>query len=249
MWKIVAIWWGEIGRLWKENTTFALDQKIIELTGKKNPVWLFLPTASKDSVGYVEGIQSYFQTRFWVKIDWLFLRDKKFEKQELSDLILSKDFIYVWGGNTLYMMNMWRKLWLDDILRQAYEKGIVLSGMSAGSICWFEYGNSDSRKFTSKEWWFHYIKVRWLWLLPALHCPHYDSEPQRQEDLKNMMRHVSGVAIALCDNTALVVEDEKFQILTSTPEAKAYKVYWKQGEYFREEITWTCGNLEELFGK
>lgn len=250
MWKIVAIWWWEIGRTWVPNTTFLIDQKIIELTGKKNPAWLFFPTASKDSQGYFLWIKSYFETNFWAKMEWLFLKGKKFEKQELSNIILSKDFIYVGWGNTLYMMNLWRKLWIDEILKQAYQKWIVLSGVSAGSICWFEYGNSDSRKFTSKEWWYNFIKVKWLWLLPALHCPHYDSQPQRQEDLKNMMRKEKWVAIALCDNSALVIENDTYQIITSTNEAKAYKVYWLNGEYKKEEIILNKkGSVKELMRK
>jgi dipeptidase E len=64
---------------------------------------------------------------------------------------LGADIIYVGGGNTLKMMTLRRKLGVDKALQQALKKDIILSGLSAGSICWFDYGNSDSRKFTSKS--------------------------------------------------------------------------------------------------
>ena len=164
-----------------------------------------------------------------------YLIKDKLSKKQIEDKILSTDAIYVGGGNTLKMMAIWKKLGVDKILKKAYRKGIVLSGRSAGSICWFKYGNSDSRKFTSGS--NRLIKVTGLGLINALHCPHYDVEIYRQKDLKRMMKITSKVvAIAIESCCAIEVIDDKFRILKSKPDAKAYKIYWKQGKYFKEEI-------------
>ena len=114
------------------------------------------------------------------------------------------------------------------------EKGIVLSGLSAGSICWFKYGNSDSRKFTSASK--KLIKVSGLGFINALHCPHYDVEPHRKKDLKRMMKNSSLVSIAIENDCAIQIEDGKYRIIASNRKAKAYKVYWKGGKFFEEEI-------------
>ena len=154
------------------------------------------------------------------------------------------------GGNTLKMMTLWRKLGVDNILKKAHKKGVVLSGISAGSICWFKFGNSDSRKFTSGS--NKLIKVTGLGLVDDLHCPHYDAEEHRPEGLKRMMKTTQKiVSIALENCCAIEVVNNKFRILKSKPTAKAYKVYWKSRKYFKEEIRSTneFENLDNLLTK
>lgn len=119
-------------------------------------------------------------------------------------------------------------------ITKSIEKNIVLSGLSAGSICWFTFGNSDSRKFIGNK--NHLIKVSGLWFINALHCPHYDTEPHRQEDLKRMMKNCPLVAIALENNCAIQIKNENYRIITSNSNAKAYKIYWKDWEYCKKEI-------------
>jgi len=131
-------------------------------------------------------------------------------------------------------MTIRRKLGVDKILEKALRKNRVLSGMSAGSICWFDYGNSDSRKFTSKST--QLIKVSGLKFIKALHCPHYDVEPHRQEDLKRMMKTSPLVAIAIENNCAIQIENKQYRIIASKKNAKAYKIYRKNQHYFKEEI-------------
>lgn len=227
--KIVAIGGGSVRR----KTTLKIDQEIIQFSWKKNPKFLFIPTASSDSEEYFAQVQKHFG-KLWCKVDVLYLLKEKYTKQQLVKRILSADIIYVWGGNTLKMMTVRRKLDVDKLLKTAAKKWIVLSGLSAGSICRFSYGNSDSRKFTSKS--NKLIKVRALGLIDALHCPHYDSEKHRQKDLKRMMKGNPLVAIALEDNCALQIEDKKYRIMPSKKWAKAYKVYWKGWMYCKEEI-------------
>jgi dipeptidase E len=252
--KIIAIGGGEIGRPHEKGgfypmETIKIDKEIIAQSKKKNPKLLFIPTASSDSTGYFEVVKKYFE-KLGCKVDVLYLIKEKNSKKEIENKIFSADIIYVGGGNTLKMMNLWRKLSVDKILKKAHEKGMILSGVSAGAICWFNFGNSDSRKFTSHSE--QLIKVQGIGLISALCCPHYDFEMARQKDLKRMMKKTSKVvSIALENCTALEVIDNKYRIFKSKSTAKAYKVYWNGGKYIKEEINSTTKfcELKELLRK
>ncbi len=229
MLKIVAIGGGSV----KEKSTLKIDKEIITFSGKKNPKLLFIPTASSDSETYFAGIKKHFES-LGCKADVLYLIKDALSKKEIEKKILSSDIIYVWGGNTLKMMTLRRKLGVDKMLEKAAKKWIVLSGLSAGSICRFSFGNSDSRLFTSNSK--KLIKVTWLGYINALHCPHYDSEKHRQKDLKRMMKNSPLIAIALEDNCALQLLDTTYRIVSGKKSAKAYKIYWKGKKYYKEEI-------------
>jgi len=238
--KIIAIGGGEMGRPKEDGSgnypveTTPIDMEIIKLTGKQNPKLLFIPTASHDSREYFEIVKKHFLSLGCSEVNALFLSDKSLTKTQIVRLITSNDAIYVGGGNTLRMMKVWRRMGVDKMLSLAYANGIVLSGLSAGSICWFSYGNSDSRILNNSG--NTTIKVTGLGYIDALHCPHYDFETFRQKDLKRMMRSTSKVAIALDNCAALEVVDDKYRIITSKPNAKARKIYWKRGEYIIQEI-------------
>lgn len=256
MGKIIAIGGGEMGRPKEDGVGFypietsSIDTEIIELTGKEHPRLLFIPTASHDSLGYSQLIEKYFLGLGCSSVGILNLSSETLSEQEIEDRILSYDAIYVGGGNTLRMMTVWRKRGVDKALKKAYSKDIVLSGLSAGSICWFNYGNSDSRKFTNDSKQF--IKVTGLGLIDAVHCPHYDFEPERQEDLKRMMRKMPKlVAIALDNGAALEVIDDTYRIIVSKPGAKARRTYWKNGTYVIEtiEVSDTLKDLSTLTRK
>jgi len=233
-----------------KNETLLLDREIINMTGKSNPKLLFISTASLDPDGYIEGIEKYFGGKLGCKVDSLTLTKKVYTQKELEDKILKTDIIYVGGGNTLMMMKLWRKLGVDVLLKKAHNKGVVLSGLSAGSICWFKYGNSDSARF-GKNKAASMIRVKGLDLLPFLHCPHYDIEKGREASLKIMMKKTPGVAIALDNCVALKVIDDKYCVVRSKKTANAYKVYWSKGKYFKEKINVTkeMMPLSELLNK
>jgi dipeptidase E len=239
MLKIIAIGGGEIGRPHENGgfypiETTAIDKEIVKQTGKKHPRLLFIPTASGDSEGYYEVAKKHF-SKLGCEVDVLYLLGEKPSKRMIEEKIALADAIYVGGGNTFNMMKAWRKYGVDVMLCKAAKKGIVLSGVSAGAICWFVYGNSDSRKFSKSD--AKFIKVTGLGMIDALCCPHYDFEPERQKDLKRMMKNTHRIpAIALDNCTALEVIGDEYRILTSAPNAKAYRTYWKKGEYHKEEI-------------
>lgn len=232
--KIVAIGGGCI----KKYETLEIDQEIVELSGKKNPTLLFIPTASSDNEDYITAIKKYFGDLGCI-VDALYLIKEKpqlpiSQTSDIAQKIMSADIIYVGGGNTLKMMRLWRKLGVDKLLDQARKNGTVLCGVSAGSICWFNYGNSDSRKFKNPD--ADYIKVTGLSFIKAFHCPHYDIECGRKASLKKMMKKFSGIAIAIDDRAALEVVDNKYRIISSSDNANVYKVYWKQNQFYQEQI-------------
>ncbi|HSW96332.1 MAG TPA: peptidase E [Candidatus Saccharimonadales bacterium] len=232
--KIVAIGGGEIGRPGYPVETTEIDKEIIKLTGKNNPTLLFLPTASSDSEGYVSVVHEHFQKRLGCKVDVLYLLNKKVSRQEMEEKIFSSDIVYVGGGNTLKMMNIWRRTGVDELLQEAGNKGIILSGVSAGAICWFRYGSSDSRRFTNPK--ADLIRVSGLGLIPILLCPHYDVEVGRKSDLKDLMKKTSGVAIAIDNCCAIEIVNDQYRIIDSKLTANAYKVYWKDGKYVEVKI-------------
>jgi len=232
--KIMAIGGGEIGRPGFPVETTAIDKETIKLTGKKNPKLLFIPTASSDSDAYYKIVEKHFGKKLKCKVDVLNLLKEKLSKKEIENKISKSDIVYVGGGNTLKMMKVWKKPGVDRMLIKAYEAGIIMSGLSAGSICWFKYGNSDSKKFANPN--ADLIRVKGLGLINALHCPHYDVEAYREADLKKMMNRTPGVAIAMDNCSALEIIDDEYRIITSKPTANAYKVYWKSGKYYKEII-------------
>lgn len=253
--KIVAIGGGEIGRPKEDGSgnypdeTIPIDKEILRLTGKKTASLLFIPTASNDSQGYFDVAKKHFLKVGFTSVNVLYLSDISLSKAQIRKTILSHDAIYVGGGNTLKMMMIWRKLGVDKILKQALDKGIVLAGLSAGSICWFNQGISDTRNFTNGT--DELIKVTGLGFIEAIHCPHFDVEPHRQSDIKRMMKSSSKVAICLDNCAALEVIDNEYRITKSKATAEAHKVYWKNGKYYVEEIEASDSfmSLNGLLGK
>ena len=241
--KIIAIGGGEIGGakpdgsgLFDENIT-SISKEILHLTGKPSPRLLFIPTASNDSDNYSTNVKKHFTKIGFSDIQSLHLIDTELTQAEIRKIVLSFDAIYVGGGNTLKMMTTWRKAGVDKVLHEARQKDIVLSGLSAGSICWFNQGSSDSRSFTSGST--QLIKVTGLGFIDAFHCPHYDTQASRRGGLKRMIKTTPGAAIALDDCAALEIVDNTYRVITSKKGAKAYKTYWKDGEYHVEEIAST----------
>jgi dipeptidase E len=226
MGKIVAIGGGETGKDGRPIETIAIDREILRLAGKDRPKLLFLPTASNDSEEYVELIRTYFGAALGCEAEALYLVAKAPPAAEIEAKILSADIIYVGGGQTGFMLETWRQFGVDRLLRQAHERGVVLSGLSAGSICWFRSGVS--------------IKTLGLGLIDAVHCPHYDVRAEKhresKEKLPEFMREQKGIAIGIDDRCALEVIDGRYQIIASHEEANAYRVFWKGGVYREERI-------------
>jgi dipeptidase E len=232
---IVAIGGGEI----RTRGTAAIDREIIRLSNKKNPKLLFIPTASSDSDRYWKHVQEYFGGFLKCKTEVLFLVKKRATKDEIRKKILAADIIYVGGGNTLMMMRLWRRLGVDKLLMEAYESGTVLSGISAGSICWFDSGHSDSMSFYNPRKW-KYINVKGLGLIDGIHCPHYNGRTRgipRRKHFRDMIGKTGGVGIAIENNCAIEFIDGRLhKVVRSNGYSRAYKVYKKDGRVVAEQI-------------
>jgi dipeptidase E len=234
MGKIVVIGGGGIKNL----ETLPFDNLIVKLTKKKHPKALFIPTASGEPKKYCETFHRVYGKKLGCKTDVLFLLKEKPPKKQLRDKILSSDLVYVGGGNTLKMMKRWRFLGVDKILKEAHKRGIVLSGISAGGICWFEYGHSDSMSFYHPKSW-KYIRVKGVGLIKGIHCPHFNGKTrgiERRKNFKEFMKKYSGVGIAVDNHCAIEFINNKYRVISAKKGRKAYKVYRKSGKTIIEEI-------------
>ncbi|HVY67814.1 MAG TPA: Type 1 glutamine amidotransferase-like domain-containing protein, partial [Patescibacteria group bacterium] len=214
--KLIAIGGGEIGRPGYPVETLAIDKEIIRLSGKRRPRLLFIPTASHDAPGYIETVRKHFGRRLGCLIDILLIAKTTPAKKFLQKKVSKADIIYVGGGNSLYMLKRWRKLGLDRLLTQAYAKGTVMAGLSAGAICWFAYGNSDSLKLT-KPGRKNYIRVKGLGWLNLTLSPHHLRERDRKDGLIKILKSRGGIGLALDDYAAIEILDGNFRIITSKP--------------------------------
>lgn len=235
---------GENGRPGKPYDIKEMDKEIVKMAGKNNPSLLFIAFTQKTA----ESAEDYFNiiNRNFSALgcNCEHLREKDLQDMEIvKKKINSANIIYVGGGNTLRLMNVLRKHKIDKMLEVAGNNGAVLCGVSAGAICWHNFGNSDSRRFTSNST--KLIKVTGLGFVNALFCPHYDAESSRQDDLKRMMKNTKGVALAFENCSALKIDGNKFEIIKSKNTAKAWKCYWLKGKYVKKELD-QFGDLESL---
>ncbi len=222
---IVAIGGGEIGQL----ETLKIDQEIVALTGKKHPKLLFIPTASSDAAGYVQVIENMYGKKLGCVFDSLLLLREKPSKNEIEAKIRAADIIYVGGGNTLKMMNLWRRLGVDSLLKSAYERGTVMCGISAGAICWFESGHSDSMSFYHPEDW-QYIRVTGTKLLQGICCPHFDGETRgikRRKSFSEMISTFGGHGLAIDNRAAIIFCNDTYKIISAKEGAKVYSLFKK----------------------
>ena len=153
------------------NRTFI--KYVASLTNKPNPKICYLPTATGDNPG---GIAMWYTTCEELPLRPYVMRtflNSSPSQRTFDEIIMSMDAIIVGGGSTLNMLAIWKAQGIDTILRKAYDKGIVLAGGSAGSLCWFASGYTDSRP---KE----LSLLSGLAFLNFSHCPHYHSEPSRK---------------------------------------------------------------------
>jgi dipeptidase E len=195
------------------------------LTGKSMPRLCFIPTASADNPF---GIANWFETcaPLDVKpfVQRMFISSYN-QKVSFEEVLLSMDGIVVGGGNTLNMMAIWKAQGIDTILRQAWDKGIVLAGGSAGSLCWFEHGTTDSRPKDIS-------KVECLGFIKGSHCPHYDSEPTRRPLYHSYIKSKEFKPGYACDDQAAIYfeDNEVKKVIALKDESNAYYVYEENGE-------------------
>ncbi|MDE1547791.1 peptidase E [Jeotgalibaca caeni] len=230
MGSIFAIGGGEISQL----ETLDIDKKIVKSVGKENPKALFIPTASGEPQGYIDSFKHVYGELLGCETDVLLLVEGKTSPAEAREQIMAADLVYVGGGNTRKMLQIWEQYGVDQSLKEAYEKGKTLSGLSAGSICWFKSGHSDTESFDAEGTW-NYVRIEALELIDAMHCPHYN-EDNREEDFNQKILDYGEVGIAIENNCAIEVKGPSYLIHKSQPQAKAYKLFQEDGEVIKEEL-------------
>lgn len=202
---------------------------VAKMTGKKNPNICFIPTASGDDKEY---IISFYEVCKQLPVlphvltVWINSYD---QKQTFQEIISKMDAVVVGGGNTLNMLAIWKAQGIDVLLKEAYQRGCVMAGGSAGSLCWFNGGTTDSRPAELSI-------VKGLGLLDQSHCPHYNSEATRRP-----LYHHNILTGALtdgyaCDDQAAIhfVDGKVQQSISLNSENNAYHVY-ADGDVVKEE--------------
>ena len=238
MGKIVAIGGGDLSAL----ATEPIDRVIMELSPRRpvasRPNALFIPTASSDSVEYWEAFDQAYRVAYGCDTDVLYLLGATPDPEETALKIGGADIIYVGGGNTLKMMRRWRRLGVNALLRKAHERGAVLCGVSAGAICWFDSGHSDSMSFYHPEAW-DYIAVTGMGLVKGLACPHYNGETDgvpRRQSFHDMVRKKGGIGIAIDNDCAIAFVDDGYKVLSASLDAGSYTLFVQDGEVVEKAI-------------
>jgi dipeptidase E len=159
----------------------ALDEFVFSLTGQVRPRVCYLGTASGDCELYIESFYEVLGRR--CEASHLPLFRPPFTLPP-AEALANQHVIYVGGGSTPNLLAIWRLHGIDELLRSAWEGGTVLYGASAGGLCWFESGVTDSLEFDGVLRPF----LNGLGFLPGSHCPHYDSEGQRRPTYRRLVR-------------------------------------------------------------
>ena len=193
-----------------------IDKVIVKLSGKENPKMLFIGTASKEREGYFEAIKNIY-LNLNCTVDCLKMTDSN-----IKEKILNSDIIYIGGENTRVMLAEWEKVNLKEYLKEAYNKGIVVSGFSAGAYCWFKY---------------NYEMIEGFGLIDAIICVHYeDKSNEKIEEFYNNIRLNNIPGIALDNGVAMKYSENKFEIIKSIKNAKAFKISYINDEFIKEEL-------------
>ena len=237
--KLVLIGGGENGRMLPDGTTTSydtkeIDEEIKKLTNKDYPNFLFLGHA----IDNIEIQNSYFQTMKKIYGGILKCNCDILRSDELNDFdivkekILWSDIIYEGGGDTSFMIKLWKETHFDEILIKAINSGKIVCGVSTGACCYFKSCNSDS--LGDK-----YESVECLDIFNAHFTPHLD-EAGRYESSKLQLKENNLVGIMLTNACALEIIDNKYRLITSKSDniKKTYgiKAYFKNNEYYEEKI-------------
>jgi peptidase E len=194
--------------------TRELDRYVIRQARAENPAVCFIPTANGDADASLLRFYTLFSQLPCRLSHLVFFRRTP---ADLRSFLLQHDVIYVGGGNTRSMLAVWREWGMPEILREAWESGIVLAGRSAGAICWFEQGVTDSVADVL-------LPLDCLGFLPGSCCPHYDGEAGRRPTYHQLLREKKIIpGIAIDDGVGVHFRGtEPYQVVTPREKANAY---------------------------
>jgi dipeptidase E len=195
----------------------ALDEHVLTLTGVPRPRICLLPTAGGDSEAQIRRFYETYEDRLCEPTHISLFRLGR-RPIPLREHLLAQDAIYVGGGSMVNLLAIWRAQGLDRILREAWQAGVVLAGLSAGSMCWFEWGVTTSSG--------HPTPAPGLGFLPGSNSVHHDSEPARRPVYLDAVRTEQiPPGWAVDDGAALRFRGTALaEVVTARPNARAYAV-------------------------
>jgi len=195
----------------------ALDDFILTLAAAREPRILFLPTASGDPNAQIHAFRAAFGDRACRPVHLSLFRLEQ-QRRDLRELILSQDVVYVGGGSMRNLLAIWREHGIDLLLREAWEQGVVLAGLSAGAMCWFQ--NAVTRSAGRPA------PAAGLGFLPGSMTVHCDGDPTRLPVfLDAIARGVLPDGYTVDDGVGLLFEDDQLvRVVSSRPPARAYRV-------------------------
>lgn len=198
--RIVAIGGGEI----RNKTTIEIDKIVAGyIKARAHPnrgCALFLGTASHDSMPYFNSFRKTYTSVFDIKAEVGLLVYGENDEQNIKAKFDKADCIYVGGGDTKFMLDLWKQKGVDKLLIDAYNRGVILCGLSAGAVCWFKnaYTDYDIMRGQSSE----YKVLPALGLLNGIACPHYDERPEFDVVAKQF-----DIAYAIGNDSAIIFEE------------------------------------------
>ena len=201
--RIIAIGGGEL----RERTTLKIDEYIANLAkahaGENRANALFIPTASHDFMPYYNTFHKVYTGVFNIKTDVALSVFKEVDMEKMKAKFDKADVIYVGGGDTVFMMESWRETGLLTLIKDAYERGVIIAGLSAGAICWFSDIYTDSA-LVNGEGEEKYSMFKGVGGLNGVISPHYGA---RMLDFDKIVCYNYQSAFGLEDNAALVIEN------------------------------------------
>ena len=208
------------GGRYSDEEVMPIFEKIVELCGKKNPKVLFVPTAGFDDMEGDEDIFALFE-KLGATVSPLLLTDESLTYSDIENAILNCDIVYAGGGNLKFLMDTWKKTGADVAFKKAFEKGIILSGYSSGSMCWFAEGYDDCGE--NHEFMF----IDCLGLLPYCNCPHYESG--YWQSFKDAVKTRNLTGLALENGAAYIWNNGKVTTMCGNDGGKVYLMRKENG--------------------
>lgn len=230
--KIIAIGGGEL----RERTTLAIDEYIAKLAkehaGENRANALFIPTASHDFMPYYNTFHKVYTGVFNIKTDVALTVFKDVDLEKMKAKFDKADMIYVGGGDTVFMMESWKKSGLLPLIKDAYERGVIIAGLSAGAICWFSdiYTDSQLVNGEGEEKYSMFQGLNWI---NGVISPHYAA---RMLDFDQIVCYNFDCAFGLEDNAALVIEDGKI-VGSVTSGGTAWRLERKDGKLIKTAVS------------
>ncbi len=222
---LVAIGGGSLA----EKTTALIDGYVANLakvrTGERRAVGVFIGTASHDSMPYFNTFRKTYTSDFNLKADCVLSVYGEMNEEKIKSKFEKADLIYIGGGDTLFMLDLWREKGIYDLVVDAYNRGVIIAGLSAGAICWFKKMYTDSQFINGKDNYKYSIRDG-IGILDGVCCPHYE---ERVFDFDGEFASLDEeLAWGIEGNSCIVFKNGKY-LESLSAGGKSYKIVKNNG--------------------